>query len=75
MRSDGTGTIEINESKVIRIYKVGEKAEPETCEGSCKRQGRSHTHIRKCPGGNQCAEIIYKNFAKHSLKKWEPFPE
>ena len=45
---------------------MGDSAENEKCMSSCIRKGRSHVHLIKCKGGNECFEnILGPNKAKH----------
>ncbi|CDW80962.1 UNKNOWN [Stylonychia lemnae] len=63
----------INENGNIREYKQGGICEAEQCSLSCQRRGRSHVHLKKCQGGDQCQEVKNKAVAKHSTQEYAKF--
>ena len=62
-----------NEGK-SREYKLGDACTPEICSESCERRGRSHFHLKPCPGDDKCAGKLYP-YAKHSTDTWYPHHE
>ncbi|CAD8112808.1 unnamed protein product [Paramecium primaurelia] len=68
------GKIEIKDSNVtLRQYQVGDKSTPETCDQSCKRNGRSHYHLVECKGGSECLGKKSDIKARHSDEKYQGF--
>ena len=51
----------VSESEKIRLhdrtYAPGESARAEMCDQFCKRLGRGHTHLMRCPGVEHSSEI------------------
>lgn len=58
-----------------RIYAVGECSTPEDCRTSCTRRGRAHIHLKACPGGSNCAGVLFPASAKHSAARYYPFED
>ena len=67
-----TDVIELKNKGKVKKFIVGDNCEPITCDGSCKKKGRAHYHIKECPGGDNCPAKVNDNI-KHSEKKFAPF--
>ncbi|CAF1018029.1 unnamed protein product [Adineta ricciae] len=69
-----------SKSVVIKVdgrsheYKPGESCKPEICSESCERRGRSHFHLKPCPGEHGCAGKLY-SYARHSDDSWYPYQD
>ncbi|KAJ6230219.1 protein sey1 [Anaeramoeba flamelloides] len=64
-----------DEKEEVRKYKVGELSKPEICSISCKRRGRGHYHLKECPGGEKCAELLHPKYVRHSNQSYYPNTE
>ena len=47
-------------------FNAGESASPETCDESCSRRSRGHSHPVLCKGGVSCLQWLERNHALHS---------
>lgn len=62
----------IKVKSTMREYEAGEQCKPEICSQNCETRGRSHFHLKECPGKDVCLSKT-NNFVRHSHEKWRPF--
>ncbi len=67
-------SVKVKSEGKSREYKVGDSCTPEICSESCERRGRSHFHLKPCPGDEKCAGKLY-TYAKHSTDSWYPLQD